>query len=208
MALCNIVGDLGYLGYAFAADGFVSFPKLFGSLFTMLAHIMLLAYGDDQARVIAAEGGKLANFILVLRRFAQRVTTILPSAMQKAVRAKPVGIPFAMLSLNGLGLFSDAVLRYSHHGNSAMLYQMALGLFITIGCSCFAAADFVNNQREADILTKAAPTILSISTLTNIGLALTTWNFFVILSTIAFSLSNVTGFFVRIDKEKGQHLHS
>ncbi len=67
MALCNIVGDLCYLGYAFAAEGFVSLPKLFGAAFTMLAHVILLAYGDDQARIIAAEKGALARVVLKLR---------------------------------------------------------------------------------------------------------------------------------------------
>ncbi len=83
MALCNIVGDAGYLGYAFAAQGFVSWPKLAGALFTMLAHILLLAYGDEQAQTIAAEKGTLSSIVLGLRVQAQRFVTILPAGLEK-----------------------------------------------------------------------------------------------------------------------------
>ena len=208
MALFNIVGDLGYLGYAFAAEGFVSFPKLVGACFTMSAHIILLAYGDDQANIIATEKGTLSHIILGLRENAKKMVRPMPWILQNWVRAKPVGVSFCMLAVNGVGLLGDALARLSYHAGPAMIIQSVLGILILLGCSTFAVADFVAEQKMADILTKIAPTILTCASLANIGLAVTTWNIFVIISVIAFALSNFAGFYTRLDKEKGQHLHS
>ncbi len=205
MALCNIVGDLGFLGYAFAADGFVSLPKLAGALCTMFAHILLLAYGDDQARLIAAESGMASRIFLSLRTRAKTLVSFLPAVIRQVVRVKPVGIPFLILSLNGVGLLVDALM---HEASIAALSQAALGLLIITGCAAFAAADFVKQQRTANILTKTAPSILVCALPVNIVLALSTLNGFILMSFCAFALSNVAGFFTHIDKEKGQHLHS
>jgi len=208
MALCNIVGDCGYLGFAFAAEGFVSLPKLFGACFTILAHIILLAYGDDQARVVAAEKGRLSKIVLLLREKAQSTIKFLPEFICKAAHTKPVGVPFSMLALNGVGLFTDAFLRFRMEASMAMGIQLVMGVLIVSGCCAFAAADFVKKQRAANILTKIAPTLLTGATIAIIGLAATTRNFFIIGSLIAFALSNIAGFFTKIRKEKGQHLHS
>jgi hypothetical protein len=208
MALCNIVGDLGYLGYAFAADGFISLPKLAGACFTMLAHTMLLAYGDDQARMIAAEQGLLPHIFFGLRVQAKRVTLFLPKRLQAKIQAKPVGIPFLMLAVNGVALFMDAVLQKRHLTDLAAANQVVLGVLITLGCGAFAIADLVKGQKVANILTKTAPAILVFASVANMGLAITTGNPFVIISVVAFVISNGAGFFTHIDKEKGQHLHS
>jgi hypothetical protein len=205
MALCNIVGDLGYLGFAFAANGFVSLPKLVGALCTMVAHILLLAYGDDQARMIEAEKGLPARVFMSLRKLARIAASCLPSAIQAAIRAKPVGIPFLVLSMNGVGLMADAIL---HRDGIVEVSQIVLGTLIFMGTGAFAIADFVKSQRTANILTKTAPSILACASLANVGLAVTTLNGFLIMSLLAFALSNFAGFFTHINKEKGQHLHS
>jgi hypothetical protein len=208
MALCNIVGDLCYLGFAFASEGFVSLPKLTGASFTMLAHIIMLAYGDDQARRIAEEKGSLARIFLKLRGLAQGVVACFPAAFKNRIKSKPVGIPFLMLAINGAGLLTDAILEWHRQSHFAMLSQSALGGFIMAGCCAFAAADFIPGQKTADRLTKIAPTLLSIATFTNLGIVIATRNVFMMIAFAVFTFSNFTGFFVRLDKEKGQHLHS
>ncbi len=208
MALCNIIGDLGYFGFAFDATGFVSLPKLLGSSFTIFAHTILLAYGDEQARLIAAEKGIFSDIFLTLRRVAQKVAGSLPMALQKAVRAKPVGIPFSMLMMNGVGLLVDGILEWAHQPHSAMAIQIILALCVIIGCAAYAMADFIKGQKAADILIRIAQISLSGSTVVNGALVLATKNPFLTLSFIVFAFANFVGFFVRLDKEKGQHLHS
>lgn len=208
MALSNIVGDMGYIGYAFAGDGFVSLPKLAGASFTMLAHLILLAYGDDQMRTIEAEKGALSNFILSLREQAQKAIGGVPIVFQNGLQAKPVGITFMMLALNGLALAGDGFLRLRHGTSPAMNAQIGLGILVFLGTSAFAAADFVKKQKLANILVKVAPALLTCASIANVALALTTWNPFVILSVMAFAVSNFAGFFTKIEKEKGQHSHS
>ena len=60
---------------AFAGTGFVSLPKLVGALFTIAAHIMLLAYGDDHARLIASEQGMLSDILRQTMAHAVSVET-------------------------------------------------------------------------------------------------------------------------------------
>jgi hypothetical protein len=208
MALCNIIGDGAYLGYAFDATGFVSPAKLAGALFASFAHIILLAYGDDQANLIAQEHGAISNIILKLRLSAQRFTADLPPRIGKHVRAKPVGWPFAMLAMNGVGLFGDALLQFSARGTVAMSWQLLSGALIAIGCGSFALADFVKSQKAANRLTKIAPSVLAFATFSNAGLTLATLNPFLLIGVIVFTLSNFAGFFTHIAKEEGQHLHS
>jgi hypothetical protein len=208
MALCNIVGDGCYLGYAFDAVGFVSAPKLAGALFATFAHIILLAYGDDQANKIAHEHGAISNIILKLRILAQRLAAGLPPALGKYVRAKPVGWPFLMLTMNGVGLAADALLELSRQSGGAMDWQLLSGTLIALGCGSFALADFVKDQGSADKLTKIAPSILACATFSNAGLTIATLNPFLLIGVVVFMLSNFAGFFTRIDKEEGQHLHS
>jgi len=208
MALCNIVGDCCYLGFAFATNGFVSFPKLIGACFAMLAHIFLLAYGDEQARMVANEHGKLARIFFALRQSAQQVVRVLPTGLQRAVHHRPIGIPFFMLAMNGLGLLIDGFLRFTRDLSFAMADQTILGLCVLIGTGAFAIADFVRAQRMADFLTKVGPSVLMGATVLSGLLAASTRNPFVIVSVVAFTVTNFAGFFTRIDKEKGQHLHS
>lgn len=199
MALCNIAGDLCYVGFAFDSEQAVSLPKLAGALFTIVAHTILLAYGDDQARHIAGEKGLLSGIVLRLRGRAQRLLVGLSDGLRKWARVKPIGVSFSMLALNGVGLFADAA-RHADTANWASLSQLALGVFIVVGCACFAAADFVRGQKTADILTTAAPVILTLATVASWALAATTLNPFVITSVLVFGISNLAGYFTRIEK--------
>jgi len=197
MALCNIVGDLCYLGFAFAAEGWVSGPKLAGALFTIGAHIILLAYGDDQARHVATEQGVMGRVILALRDFCRRLLRHMPENLLGLIRAKPVGIGFAMLSLNGVGLLVDALL---HSVSWAGLSQILLGGSALLGCAAFALADYVPCQKRANLLLKAAPSLFIVATFANVGLAATTHNGFVIVALLVFLTSNLAGFYAKIDK--------
>jgi hypothetical protein len=198
MALCNVVGDLCYVGFAFESQQAVSLPKLAGALFTLVAHTVLLAYGDDQARHIAGEKGLLSAVVLRLRTLAQRLLVRLPDTLRKWARIKPIGVSFSMLALNGLGLLADAVLHRPDGWSS--LSQTTLGVCIVLGCCCFAAADFVRSQRAADRLTTAAPVILTFATVASWGLAAATLNPFLLTSVVVFGMSNLAGYFTRIDK--------
>lgn len=199
MALCNIAGDLCYVGFAFDSPQAVSLPKLAGALFTIVAHTILLAYGDDQARHIADEKGALSRLVLALRGRAQRLLVGLPDTLRRWAQVKPIGVCFSMLALNGVGLFADAA-RHAEPGGWASLSQLALGVCIVIGCCCFAAADFVSGQKAADTLTTAAPVILTLATIASWALAATTLNPFVIASVLVFGVSNLAGYFTRIEK--------
>ena len=197
MALCNVSGDLCYLGFAFAAQGWVSLPKLGGALFTLGAHVILLAYGDDQALHVAGEHGFVSRVILALRNFCRRLLRHVPENLMRHIRAKPVGVGFAMLALNGVGLLVDALITSFSWAN---LSQIALGGCIMVGCGAFALADYVKGQRLADFLLKGAPSVLTVATVANAGLALTTHNGFVIISLLVFLMSNLAGFYARIEK--------
>jgi hypothetical protein len=199
MALCNIVGDLGYLGFAFDTEGLVSVPKLAGAMFTIAAHVVLLAYGDDQAQRIAGERGVVSRVLLKLRLLAQRALSALPRNAQSFVRAKPIFVPFTMLALNGAGLLTDALLSSF---SASMAAQIVLALFIIAGCGAFALADSAAKQNTANVLLKIAPTLLIGATLANACLALATLNGFVLFSVLAFLLSNYAGFYTKIDKKE------
>lgn len=202
MALANIIGDTCYLGYAFASDGFVSLPKLIGALFTMAAHILLLAYGDVQVARIVAEQGSLSRVIVRLRSISQALTKFLPQFIRANVCAKPVGVTFAMLSINGIALVIDAFLnRYYGHGLT-MIIQGFMGVLIAIGTGAFAAADFVNTQRLANLFTGIAPLVLLGASLVNIALASLTFNLFIGISVVVFLISNFAAFYTRIDKKR------
>lgn len=201
MAISNVLGDFCYLGYAFDADGFVSPIKLSGAAFTMLAHVILLAYGDDQARKIAHEGGALSRGILGMRSKAQKLTRFMPNKVQSFIKRWPVGITFTMLSMNGCALFYDAIERMAVHSGLSMPTQCLMGLLITLGCVSFAAADFVKGQKAADVLVKTAPTFFALATVAQIALASLTLNPFLMLAAMVFAASNLAGFFAKIEKE-------
>jgi len=95
----------------------------------------------------------------------------------------------------------DAAMNLQKAGWSGVS-QLMLGVFITLGCSVFAAADFAKGQKTADIFTKIAPAILTCATAANIALVLTTWNPFILLSLMAFAVSNLAGFFTKIEKKE------
>ncbi len=199
MALCNIIGDFCYLGFAFAADGFVSVPKLAGACFTLLAHTILLAYGDSEMKKVADEHGVVANMIMGLRDQAQRVMEKLPSLIKPYVQAKPIGICFSMLALNGAGLVVDALINTT---GSVRTMQTVLGVFIATGCYAFAVADFVKGQRSADIITKIAPSILALATAAGAVLAILTLNPFLMLGATVFAFANIAGFYTKVDKSR------
>jgi len=199
MALCNILGDLGYLGFAFSAEGWVSLPKLGGALFTMAAHVVLLAYNDDEAQQISCENGVLARVILNLRLITQNILRVLPKRLDHLVRTKPIGVPFLMLSMNGVGLSVDAV---KGPATLAFAVQLVLGISVILGCGSFALADFVIKQKHADSLLKMAPTFLVAATFSNVVLAALTQNGFLIVSVLVFLTANYAGFYTKIDKKE------
>ncbi len=200
LALCNILGDLCWLGFAFHTEGFISFSKFLGAVFAIFAHLILLAFGDDQARKMMTESGWVAHFLLRLRVYAQRLVSCFPTKIQGYVLKRPVGIPFSMLMLNGVALLLDVIL--AGRMNAALMVQTFSGVIIIGGCGCFALADFIKSQLWANRLTKLAPAILVLATFAQIALALTTLNPFLIISVPIWMLSNFAGFFTKIDKEK------
>ena len=203
MALANIVGDSCYLGYAFAADGWISPSKLAGALFTLVAHLLLLAYGDMQAARIASEKGRLSRAVMRLRRVAQFLTERLPTFIGNCLRGRPVGICFFMLSLNGLALLVDAFQnRYYGHGLT-MIIQGFMGVLIAIGTGSFAVAGFVKTQSRSNLFTGIAPMVLLAASAVNIALALMTRNLFIAIAVVAFLISNFAGFYTRLDKSRG-----
>ncbi len=204
LALGNIVGDMGYLGFAFYAEGWVSGPKLGGALFTMLAHIILLAHGDRQAEAVAHESGVLARAVLRLRAASAWMVGQIPLGLQRWIKAKPVGVAFGMLTVNGVGLAVDAGLQLGDQPIPAMAVQALLGVLIVLGCGCFSLADFVKGQGLADLATRSASLLLMGATVAVVLLALATMNPFVVLSVLAFGTSNFAAFFARVDKKRYQ----
>lgn len=198
MALGNIGGDLCYLGFAFNAQGWVSYPKLAGFLFTFVAHSVLLAFADSQILAIEQEKGCASATILWLRHRAQSAFVYAPPKLLFRLRAKPVGIAFGMLCFNGAGLVVDALMKGS---SFAALTQTALGLGIILGCSCFAWADWVKSQKVADRLLKLGPFIFTLVTLMNGLLFYATRDGFLALSLILFMTANWIGFYTKISKE-------
>jgi hypothetical protein len=198
MALCNILGDSCYLGFAFAAQGLVSPPKLLGALLTIAAHIVLLAYADDRAAQHAKEDDYAGQALSRLRDLSRFLLSHLPPRILSPLRARPIGMGFAMLSLNGVALLVDA-LRSSVP--AATLSQITLGLCILTGCGVFSISDFTKNQKTADISLKLAPTILTLANIPSVALAMATHNLFIIASSIIFLFSNFAGFYTKIDKK-------
>ncbi len=200
MALSSVVGDLCWFGYAFASEGFVSLPKLVGSVSALFAHGLLLAYGDEQAQKVAGEGGDLSAMVLELRSFCQKQLKHLPEHWIGAIQARPVGIPFIMLGMNGVGLFIDALDRMMRHPNTGMIMQTIVGVLVILGTAAFALADYVKEQGVADRLLRIAPVLFLFATFSTIWLAVKTLNGFLVVAAIAFIVSNLSGFFAKIDK--------
>jgi hypothetical protein len=195
MALCFILGDGCYLGYALYAQQGMSVIRLLGALSAFCGHSVMLAYGDDQVRQAAGEKGATGAFILALRGGAQK---LLKPVLGARKIAKPVFWGFGLLAMNGVALLADAVTQTAHLP-AAMGSQGALGIFI-VGCGTFAAADLVKRQRMADILTKAAPTILLGADVSGILLAVATWNPFILAGLVLFGAAKFAAFCARLDK--------
>ena len=202
MAMGNVVGDACYLGYAFVSDGVVSVPKLLGAVLAIMAQGILLAYGDAPIQKVAGERGGLSAMVLYLRAISQKQLKRLPPRWIRILREKPVGIPFALLALNGVGLFVDSLYRLDWQSDEARLLQGALGLLIVLGTGAFALADFVKGQAVANSLLYAAPRILAVTTAANLFLAFATFNPFLLTGSTAFIISNFAGLYVKIDKKE------
>ena len=201
MALANIVGDLCYVGFAFEAEQWVSYPKLCGALFTIAAHIVLLAYGDDELRHVVTEDGLAARCVMALRVWAKAILSFLPSNLRRLMQWRPVALSFGMLALNGVGLLIDVLAKLPHVTGWALATQGLLGALIVIGCLAFVAADLTRSQTTSDGLLRIGPTIFMAATVANAVMALQTHNFFLICGLVAFGLSNIAGFFTKIDKD-------
>jgi hypothetical protein len=198
MALANIVGDVSFLGFAFQAVGAVSVPKLTGALFTICAHVLLLAFGPQGP--VAQECGALPRFVLAAQRLARRLTAHLPCRVRAAVSTKPVGIAFGMLGLNGVGLIVDACFLPSTGGTLMRATQLLFGSLVTLGTACFSFADFHRSQARADGLLSAGARLFTACSVGNVILAITSRNPFVALSILAYGISNITTFYAKLEK--------
>lgn len=196
------MGDLCFLGFSFDSEGIVSPSKFIGALGPLLAHTIILAYGDDQAQKIKAETGLITQFIMNLRCVAQRVTTSFPTIFKNTIKENPVGIPFLILSLNGFGLLGDVLVRVKDGLKVEGLIQGLLGIFIITGTLSFARADFTASQGGSDGYLKAGRVFFTLASLANIGLALLSLNVFLLLSVVLFVISNLATYFVRINKHE------
>ncbi len=193
MALCNILGDFCYLGYALYSDHGASFVKLCGAFCAMAGHVVILAYGDGQFSHFLEEKGFAAAAMLRLRMTAMRAVKFCFGTMKLR---KPYFWGFWLLTLNGTALLAEAAGR----DDFASLTQVLLGAAITLGCGLFALADLARTQRAADIMTKAAPTVLASATAFQALLAIATFNPFLLFAIAVFACSNLAGFFTRIHK--------
>jgi hypothetical protein len=194
LALSSMAGDACYLGYAFYASDGPSFMRLIGAASALLGNIFILAYGDAQAGKIALETGWAARLFLRLRHMAQFV---LHNLTGRTAMRQPLFRGFGLLAVNGAALTADALTR-PHTGTSS---QLLLGIFVTIGCGCFAAADLAVTQRTANILMRVAPTTLAIANIPGLALGITTHNPFLLLGTGLFLIGNLGGFFTHVDKD-------
>ncbi len=200
MALGNIIGDLGYLGFAYDAGYGISLPKFAGAVFTIAAHIILLAHGDRDANQITHEGSAVERLIAKLRSVAKNIVRCLPDSLQIKIKRKPVGIAFMMLAMNGVGLLVDASLKLRLQFSVTMTIQLTLALLVLAGCLAFALADFVRVQKTTNYLLKAAPAILTVANLVGLLLCIATLNPFIILSLFAYYTATFAAFFTKIDK--------
>ncbi|MGB9153968.1 MAG: hypothetical protein WCD70_12885 [Alphaproteobacteria bacterium] len=187
MALCNIAGDSGFLGYALYSHQGVSLIRLAGALSAMAGHTVLLAYGDAQMGKVVQEKGYTARITLQLRAAAKRVTNFVTG--DKKI-AKPFFCAFSLLALNGVSLLGGIAPKLDFSSVS----QCVLGATVVAGCGVFAAADLVREQRTANILTKLAPTIFVGSIVSQLSLGAATLNPFILTSLGFFTVSNLAGY--------------
>ena len=78
--------------------------------------------------------------------------------------------------------------------------QALLGLTIILGCGAYGAADLARSQRMTNFLLKAAPTIFWGALIADIPLVLSTQNIFILTAIALFTLSNLAGYFTKIEK--------
>ena len=194
MALCNIAGDVCYLGFALYATTGLSLIKLAGALAAMAGHIILLAYGDGVQAGASREQGWAAGTLQKLRRLSQAL-------MQRVTGgqglAQPVFVGFGLLALNGLALMVEASTRTDF----AALNQMALGCVIMAGCLAFAASDLVRGRGLAEFMVRLAPNLLVGATVLSVPFAFATLNPFILASLGFFVMANVAGYFVRVREQ-------
>ena len=199
MAIANIIGDVSFVGFAFQAPGFVSLPKLGGAIFTIFAHVLLLAFAKEQTQ-IANESGALPRFVLRAKRIAQRLTAHLPSGIRAFVGNKPVGVAFGMLGLNGAGLLMDAWLTPNPENWGMHTAQIVFGTLVMFGTTSFCIADLIQSQRRADFLLRIGAQIFTVCTFGNVLLAITSRNPFVALSIVAYTIFNIATFYAKLPK--------
>lgn len=200
MALANIIGDVSFVGFAFQAEGFVSLPKLGGATFTIFAHVLLLAFANEQSQQIANESGVLPRFVLGARGAAQRFTAYLPASFRTFVGKKPVGVAFGMLGLNGAGLLLDAWLTPNPSNWGMHTAQIVFGTLVIFGTSSFCIADFTKSQSRADWLLRVGAQIFTVCTFGNVLLAITSRNPFVALSIVSYTVFNIATFYAKLTK--------
>jgi hypothetical protein len=197
MALCNILGDLSLLGFAFKSAGWVSIPKLIGALFTMIAHIILLAYGERFSQG-PSESGFIPNLISCAQARARVLTSRAPVRVQTWLRARPIAITFSMLALNGAGLLIDALVNINAESAPAAKFtQILLGSVIFLGCLTYASSDLHATQRGADQRLRLGAIILTTTVAPQLGLAIATHSAFLVLALGAFVGSNLAGFYAK-----------
>jgi len=197
MALCNILGDLSLLGFAFKSEGWVSVPKLIGALFTMIAHIILLAYGDRFTHG-TREIGVIPNLIARAQARARVLTAHAPDRVQRWLKARPIAITFSMLALNGAGLLIDALINIDAASAPVTKFtQIIFGSVIFLGCLTYASSDLHPTQRGADRRLRLGAIILTATVVPQIGLALATRSTFLVLALLAFVGSNLAGFYTK-----------
>ena len=199
MAVCNIAGDSGYLGYALYSGHGTSLLQLGGALSALAGHTMLLAYGDSQLAKAEHETGRTAAITAQARAAAKRLTGFI---VRKKEIPHPIACAFGLLTLNGVsltgaaGAAAVAASRLTFTSGA----QCLLGATVIVGCGAFAAADMVKTQRAANILTTIAPCAFTGSMLSAIALTGATWNPFISISTAIFALSNFATYFAKFKK--------
>jgi hypothetical protein len=195
LAITSLFGDGCYLGYALHASQGLSVTRLIGAIAALMGNVLILAYGDAQAGKIALEKGWCSRLFLYLRRYAKR-------GMQHVTTHTRIRHPlfrgFGLLALNGVALTLDAWLS----GFTLGFFQVTLGLLIFLGCGCFAFADLVNRQSQADFLTKLGPSLLACANIPALALGFSTGNIFMIVAPLLFMTGNLAGFFTHIEKRQ------
>lgn len=193
--ICDIVGDVGYLAYAFHTGHGVSLPQAVGAIAANTGQVVLLAHGDE--KLDRNSGGKASAAIRAIRQAAEKLTSRMP-VIRFSQHQNMWG--FGLLMLNGGGLLSEAAVRLAHNPTDfAMITQAVSGTTIMAGLGGFtlASSPLVETQETAERLFKTGAVFLNIASLSNIMLAATTRNPVVITLTTAFVISGLVKFLAK-----------